>query len=133
MNFVATFEHHVGDEIFRFRPLTVRERIGLSNAIVEREKKKAIQLANELSLSGTEKIEAVQKAISDAEKVSSVVMSCFTFDGCIAVLRLSAEDQKSIDRLAELVEPGELSVIAARALNVEIENPSSRRDTDAGN
>ena len=67
MNFAATFEHHVGDEIFRFRPLTVRERIGLSNAIVEREKKKAIQLSNELSLSGPEKIEAVQKAVSEAE------------------------------------------------------------------
>lgn len=133
MNFAATFEHHVGDEIFRFRPLTVRERIGLSNAIIEREKKKAIQLANELSLSGSEKIESVQKAIADAEKVSSVVMSCFTFDGCIAVLRLAAEDQKSIDRLAEVVEPGELSVIAARCLNVEIENPSSRRDTNVGN
>lgn len=133
MNLVSTFEHQVGEEIFRFRPLTVRERIGLSNAIIERERRKTIQTANELSLSGPEKMESVAKAVAEAEKISAVVMSCFTFDGCLAVLRLAAEDQKSIDRLAEIVEPGELSVIAARCLNVEISSPNTRRDNEWGN
>jgi hypothetical protein len=34
----------------------------------------------------------------------------------------------NFDRIAEAVEPGELSVVAARCLNVEIENPAKREE-----
>ena len=58
MNLAASFEFHAGGTAYRFRPLTVRERIGLSNAIVERERRKAVTLAKELELSGAERVEA---------------------------------------------------------------------------
>jgi len=121
MNLAASFEFHAGGTAYRFRPLTVRERIGLSNAIVERERRKAIALAKELDL-------------SEAEKVSSVVLSCFTLEGSLAVLRLAIVGELSdVDRIAEAVEPGELSVVAARCLNVEIQNPAKQTKAEEGN
>lgn len=129
MNLAASFEFHAGGTAYRFRPLTVRERIGLSNAIVERERRKAVALAKELELSGAERVEFVSRAVSEAEKVSSVVLSCFTLEGSLTVLRLSILGEVSdVDRIAEAVEPGELSVVAARCLNVEIENPAKREE-----
>jgi len=128
MNLAANFEIQTGSRTFRIRPLTVRERIALGNALVERERRKAIDLAKAIGVPPAETLEAVRKAVTEAERLSSLVLSCFTMEGAVAVMRIACETVDEADAIASSMEPGELGVLAARCLNVPIE--IDRKDTE---
>lgn len=120
MNLAANFEIHVANRPIRIRPLTVRERMALGNALVERERRKAVELAKDLGVAPKDALEVVRKAVSEAERISSLVLSCFTMEGAVAVLRIACQTVEDADEIASNMEPGDLGVLAARCLNVPI-------------
>jgi hypothetical protein len=114
----APFYVMVGDRRCEVRPATVRERMKLANLLIENERNKAIDMARLCELTGREFAAFVAERVAEAEKMSSVVMWCFTVEGAMAVLYscCSREDADAIGTL----EPGEVGAAAARALNVNI-------------
>lgn len=116
---VTKFTVEEGGREFRFRPLTVRERMGLVSAHVEREKANALAIVKATGICGKDAATFVAEAVGNAQRVSALVMDCFTLEGAIAVLKAAAERSDDVDDLAALVEPGKLSVYAARCLNID--------------
>jgi hypothetical protein len=134
MNLAASFEVTAGDRSVRLRPLTVRERMRLNNDLIERERRKAIELGKACGMAPREISQAVSEAVSDAEKMSALVMWCFTLEGAMAILLLSCAVPEDADYLGSNLEPAKLGAIAAKCLNVQIDTDSEEKtDTDAGN
>lgn len=116
---VTKFRIEEAGREFWLRPLTVRERMGLVSAHVEREKANALGIVKATGISGKEAALFVAESVASAQRVSALVMDCFTLDGAIAVLRIAAERPEDAEDLAAMIEPGKLSVYAARCLNVD--------------
>ena len=128
MNRSVPYSVAVSGRAIEFQPLTVRKRLALNNDLIERERKKAVAVASALGFVGREAAEFVAKAVADAEKMSSLVLSCFTFEGALAVIVccVSAEDA---EWLGSNVEPSEVGLLAAGCLNVQFDTKA----TTAGN
>lgn len=101
------------------KPLTVRQRLALSNLLIKQERDKAIESARQMGLKPSEMAESVAAAVREADRMSSVVMSCWTLKGALAVLAL-ASDAETADLIGERLEPSQLGVLAARCLNVDV-------------
>ena len=108
-----------GREI-KLKPLTVRQRLAYANTLVEREREKAIETGRAIGMKPSEIASHVAEAVSAAERMSSVVMSCWTLEGALSVIAL-ASDERTADELGSTIEPGRLGVLAARCLNVDVE------------
>ena len=119
MNNAAPFPVTVHGETVEVRPLTVRERMKLQNVLVENARGRALETARDCELKGREAAEFVSRAAEEAGKVSSLVMSCFTIEGALAVLYLACKSKEDAELVAS-IEPGEVGVVAARALNVTV-------------
>jgi hypothetical protein len=114
----APFYVTVGERRCEVRPATVRERMRLANLLIENERNKALETARLCELSGREFAAFVAERVAEAEKMSAVVMWCFTVEGAMAVL-YSCCSREDADEIGTL-EPGEVGAIAARALNVNV-------------
>lgn len=125
---VAPFEIVENGRTFKLRPLTVRERMGLVDAHVAYEREKAFSIVKASGLPTKDALHFVGEAVERAERVSAIVMDCFTLRGAMAVLRIALESDSEVDALASCVEPGRLSVLAAKCLNVNTDE-----NRDAGN
>lgn len=125
---VAPFEIVENGRTFKLRPLTVRERMGLVDAHVAYEREKAFSIVKASGLPTKDALPFVGEAVERAERVSAIVMDCFTLRGAMAVLRVALESETDLEMLAASVEPGRLSVLAAKCLNVNTDE-----NRDAGN
>lgn len=134
MNLAASFEATAGGRSVRLRPLTVRERMAANNDLIERERRKAIELGKACGMSPREIAQAVGEAVSDAEKMSALVMWCFTLEGAMAILLLSCSTPEDAEHLGSSLEPAKLGAIAAKCLNVQIDTDGdSDAETTSGN
>ena len=129
---VAQFEVKQGADVFAFRPLTVRERIGISSDLIDRRRARALATAKDAGMSPKDAAAFVREAVEEAERVSALVMYCFTLEGALAVLRVACT-AGSLDKFAESVEPGRLSAVAARCLNVRTDLGDEASDATQGN
>lgn len=116
---VTKFRIEEAGREFWLRPLTVRERMGLVSAHIERERNGALAIAKATGISGKDAAIFVAEAVASAQRVSALVMDCFTLEGAVAVLRVAAERPEDADELASSIEPGKISMYAARCLNVD--------------
>lgn len=119
MNLCADFTVTCGGKEWTLKPLTVRQRIAYANLMSARAREKAIANAKAVGLKPSETAEMVASAVADAERLSSIVMSCWTIEGAMAVIRL-ASDEATAEALCELLEPAQLGVNAAKCLNVDV-------------
>jgi hypothetical protein len=133
MNLAASFEVTAGDRSVRLRPLTVRERMRLNNDLIERERRKALELAKACGMSPKEIAQAVGEAVSGAEKMSALVMWCFTLEGAMAILLLSCATPEDAEHLGSNIEPAKLGAVAAKCLNVQIDTDDDETETAPGN
>lgn len=125
---VAPFQIEEGGRVYRLRPLTVRERMALVESHVAYEREKALAIVKASGLPARDALAFVGDAVDKAERVSAIVMDCFTLRGAMAVLRVALESETDLEMLAASVEPGRLSVLAAKCLNVNTDE-----NRDAGN
>jgi hypothetical protein len=125
---VAPFQIEEGGRVYRLRPLTVRERMALVEAHVAYEREKALSIVKASGMPAKDGLAFIGDAVEKAERVSAIVMDCFTLRGALAVLRVSLGSEEEVDSLASSVEPGRLSVLAARCLSVNTEEKA-----DSGN
>lgn len=110
------------------RPLTVRERIGITEAFASQCAERASADARLAGMDSADVFREVATARRNARTASALVMDCFTLDGAMRVLHAASVDA---ERIAAGVEPKELSWIALEALGVDREDADGR--TDAGN
>lgn len=103
---VTKFRIEEAGREFWLRPLTVRERMGLVSAHIERERNGALAIAKATGISGKDAAMFVAEAVASAQRVSALVMDCFTLEGAVAVLRVAAERPEDADELASSIEPG---------------------------
>lgn len=131
MNLCAPFIENVAGREVELRPLTVRERMKVSNALIERERNKAIDIARTMETTGKAAVEFVSERVENAERISTLIMSCFTLEGAMAVILMAAKSPDDAEHLGSNLEPGELGRIATKCLNVSV--GSSDRSGDSGN
>lgn len=120
MNLCADITILCNGEEVKLKPLTVRQRLSYANMLIERERQKAIENAKAVGMKPVEMVSFVGEAVSSAERMSAVVMSCWTLEGALSVIRL-ASDEKTAELLGSVLEPGKLGVAAARCLNVDVD------------
>jgi len=108
------------------RPLTVRERIGITEAFSSQCAERASADAKLAGMASAEVFREVAAARRNARTASALVMDCFTLDGSMRVLHVASDDA---ERIAAGVEPKELSWIALEALGVDREDVEVRSDT----
>lgn len=102
------------------RPLTVRERIGLSEALASRRAKDAAADAIACGMSRDEAMKAASKAREDARVSSAIVLEAFTPAGSMAVLDVAA-GVDGASRLAASLDLAALSNLACECLGIDIE------------
>lgn len=125
MNLCAEITVPCAGEEIKLKPLTVRQRLAYSNTLVERERQKAIDNGRAVGMKPAEIAVHVGEAVAAAERMSSVVMSCWTLEGALSVIRL-ASDERTAELLGSSLEPGRLGVVAAQCLGVDIDEASER-------
>lgn len=128
MNLAANFTVTAAGRTFELRPLTVRERMRLSNMHVERERAKAIDTARAMDAKGRDAAEFVAARVDEAERMSSFVMSVFTIEGAMSVLLMAARSHAEAEEIGALVEPAEIGRIAALCLNVRVASADGTED-----
>lgn len=117
---------HEGHHI---RPLTVRERIGLSQSMSDAAAGRAATDAKALGMGHAAALEAIARAREEAETASALVGRAFSLEGAMAILELAARDA---DSLAQSVEPKTLTALALAAIGIDLEE-AERRAVEAGN
>ena len=117
---------HEGHHI---RPLTVRERIGLSQSMSDVAAGRAATDAKALGMGHAVALEAIARAREEAETASALVGRAFSLEGAMAILELAARDA---DSLAQSVEPKTLTALALAAIGIDLEE-AERRAVEAGN
>lgn len=129
MRLEADIAISAGGREFILKPLTVRQRLSYANLYLERVRTRSIETARTLGLKPVEAAEFLTNALADAERMSTVVMSCWTLEGALAIVALSS-DQKTAEELGNLLEPSELGLAAARCMGVD---PEAIRPAQPGN
>lgn len=125
MNLAAPFPVALSTGQVMLRPLTVRERLMIANNIIERARTKAVADGKACGLSGKDLAASVFECTAEADRVSSVVMSCFTMEGAMSILIMSAGAEIA-EQIGSEKEPAELGVIAAMCINVEVQYQKPR-------
>lgn len=102
------------------RPLTVRERIALSDALAN---DRAAATAADAAACGYAKDEALRevRAARDAARLpSALVLDAFNVDGAMRVLNVACGPEGA-DLLAQRVSIDEISIAAVEALGVDVD------------
>lgn len=111
----------VAGRTFTLRPLTMRERGRVANEAMVKARERAISLGEALGLKGADLFRAVSDSCSEAARVSSIVMNCFTMEGAIAVLAIASATAEDCEDLVSLADPATLGTLAARCLGVALD------------
>lgn len=103
------------------RPLTVRQRIALTNELADeraRDARKNAEIAGEPNV-----LKAVEKARRDALVASALVLDCYTLSGALRVVCAASEFGELI---ADTMEPKQVTEIALRALGFNTDESESQ-------
>ena len=106
------------------RPLTVRERITLSEELADHKARKAADDALAVGFTKQEALRQVTAAREDARAASVLVVDCFTPAGAIRVLSVAC----GADALSRALSLDELSMTAVATLGIDIEAHRERID-----
>lgn len=120
---LAPWVHEVGGRSFTLRPLTVRERIAISETMADQAGRDVATDARAAGMAPAEALAAARKARDEARLASAVVMSCFTAAGALRVLDRACEDASD---LMASVEPQEATSLALAALGIDLEEHERR-------
>lgn len=99
--------------VVTLRPLTVRQRIELTNQLADeraQEARRNAEIANEPNV-----FKAVEKARRDALVASALILDCYTIRGALRVVSASSEFG---DAIGDELEPRALTELALRALGL---------------
>jgi len=107
------------------RPLTVRERIALSDELADERARKAVDDALAVGMTKTEALKHVASVRDENRAASVIVIDAFTPSGAMRVLSKACGVEQA-ERLASLVSLDELSMTAAAALGIDIEAHAER-------
>lgn len=109
------------------RPLTVRERITLSEELADHKARKAADDALAVGFTKQEALRQVTAAREDARAASVLVVDCFTPAGAIRVLSVAC-GADGADALSRALSLDELSMTAVATLGIDIEAHRERID-----
>lgn len=102
------------------RPLTVRERIVLSEELADARGRKAGEDALAVGFTKAEALRQIAAAREEARAASVLVVDCFTPAGAMRVLTVSC-GADGADALARALSLDELSMTAVATLGIDIE------------
>lgn len=109
------------------RPLTVRERIVLSEELADQKARKAADDALAVGFTKQEAMKQVAAAREEARAASVLVVDCFTPAGAMRVLSVAC-GVDGADALSKAISLDELSMTAVAALGIDIEAHRERVD-----
>lgn len=109
------------------RPLTVRERIALSEELADHKARKAADDAIAVGFTKQEAIRQVMAAREEARTASVLVVECFTPAGAMRVLTVSC-GVDGADALSRALSLDELSMTAVATLGIDIDAHRERID-----
>jgi hypothetical protein len=109
------------------RPLTVRERIALSEELADHKARKAADDALAVGFTKQEAIRQVMAAREEARAASVLVVECFTPAGAMRVLTVSC-GVDGADALSRALSLDELSMTAVATLGIDIDAHRERID-----
>ena len=109
------------------RPLTVRERIALSEDLADHKARKAADDALAVGFTKQEAIRQVMAAREEARAASVLVVECFTPAGAMRVLTVSC-GVDGADALSRALSLDELSMTAVATLGIDIDAHRERID-----
>jgi hypothetical protein len=109
------------------RPLTVRERIALSEELADQKARKAADDALAVGFTKQEAIRQVMAAREEARAASVLVVECFTPAGAMRVLTVSC-GVDGADALSRALSLDELSMTAVATLGIDIDAHRERID-----
>ena len=109
------------------RPLTVRERIALSEELADHKARKAADDALAVGFTKQEAIRQVMAAREEARAASVLVVECFTPAGAMRVLTVSC-GVDGADALSRALSLDELSMTAVATLGIDIDAHRDRID-----
>jgi len=115
---VAPWDVDIGGRKFSIRPLTVRERIALSEQLTEEKAAEAIRDARALGIPHAQALKAAQDSREESRRASSLVLHCFNLSGAAMVLAVACRDAEAF---LESVDLAEASMHAIAALGVDVE------------
>jgi hypothetical protein len=115
---LSSWTHEVDGRVFSLRPLTVRERIALGEALADSMAGDAARDARAAGMTPREAVAEARTARDEARKSSALVMSCFSLAGAMRVLDRACEDA---GELIAAVEPQVSTTLALAALGIDIE------------
>jgi hypothetical protein len=115
---VAPWVVNAGDRSFTLRPLTVRERIALSEQLAEEKASEVLRDAKAIEMSHKDAMRAAQEAREEARRSSSLVMHCFNLSGAAMVLAACCDDAEAF---LAAVEISDASMHAIAALGVDVD------------
>jgi hypothetical protein len=115
---VAPWVVNAGDRSFTLRPLTVRERIALSEQLAEEKASEVLRDAKAIAMPSKEAMRAAQDAREEARRSSSLVMHCFNLSGAAMVLAACCDDAEAF---LAAVEISDASMHAIAALGVDVD------------
>jgi hypothetical protein len=107
------------------RPLTVRERIVLSEELADDRARKAGEDAVSIGMTKAEALKHIAVVREESRAASTIVIDAFTPSGAMRVLSRAC-GAASAEQLAAAVSLDELSMVAAAALGIDIEAHAER-------
>lgn len=102
------------------RPLTVRERIVLSEELADARARKAGEDALSVGFTKQEAMRQIAAAREEARAASVLVVDCFTPSGAMRVLSIAC-GVDGADALSRAVSLDELSMTACAAIGIDVE------------
>ena len=115
---VAPWVVNAGDRSFTLRPLTVRERIALSEQLTEDKAAEILRDAKAVGMPHREAMQVAQDAREAARRASSLVLHCFNLSGAAMVLAACCDDAEAF---LAAVEISDASMHAIAALGVDVD------------
>ena len=125
MNLSAPFPVIINGRSIELKPLTIRDRMAVSNLLSANASARSIALAKSLGLTSKDSADFVSLRIEEAEKMSSLIMSCFTIEGSSAILARACASVEDIEEIGSSIDPSALGNIAARCLGYEFSGEST--------
>lgn len=120
---LSAWTHDVDGRLFSLRPLTVRERIALGEALADAMAADAARDARAAGMTPKEAVAEARIARDEARRASALVMSCFSLSGALRVLDRACDES---GELVALVEPQVATALALAALGIDIEEHERR-------
>lgn len=115
---VAPWVVNAGGRDFALRPLTVRERISLSEQLADEKASEVLRDAKAIEMPHKDAMRAAQDAREEARRSSSLVMHCFNLSGAAMVLAACCDDAEAF---LAAIEISEASMHAIAALGVDVD------------